>query len=147
MATRDWQTASSTLRVAAQLVDGIQEGLAERGFSDVRPVHGFAFAALSGDALTTAGLAAALNVTKQAAAQLVVHLVERGYITRQPDPRDARGQLLVMTERGHACTRAAEDAAADVVAGWRDQTDKATFGAFTQTLVAIATPGRLRPAW
>jgi len=76
--------AAAVLRVASQLVDGIQQGLARRGFDDVRPVHGFAFARISGARVTTSELAAHLGVTKQAAAQLVDHLVEHGYLRREP---------------------------------------------------------------
>jgi DNA-binding MarR family transcriptional regulator len=146
VAATDWQTAAATLRLARQLVDGIQEGLAARGFTDVRPAHGYVFAALSTD-MTTAGLAVALGITKQAAAQLVDTLVERGYLSRQPDPRDGRAQLIVLTERGHACTQAAEQAASDVVNGWHNQVSKADFAGFTHALHAIAKPGRLRPTW
>lgn len=147
MAATDWQTATATLRLAAQLVDGIQEGLVARGFTDVRPVHGFAFAALAGGETTTAELAVALNVTKQAAAQLVEHLVAHGYLTRQPNPRDGRAQFLVLTKRGHACTAAAAQAASEVVRGWHDDVPESTFAAFSRTLQTIARPGRLRPAW
>jgi DNA-binding MarR family transcriptional regulator len=143
----DWQTATSTLRVAAQLVEGVQGGLAAAGFTDVRPVHGFAFAALSGGDLTTSGLATEMGITKQAAAQLVEHLVEHQYVIRRSDPRDGRAQLLVLTDRGHACTAAAERAAAEVVAIWRRQATKEAFVGFAQTLAAIDDQGRLRPAW
>ncbi len=142
----DWQTAAATLRLAGQLVDGIQEGLAARGFTDIRPAHGYVFAALSTD-MTTAGLAVALGITKQGAGQLVDTLVERGYIRRQPDPRDGRAQLLVLTERGHACTQAAERAASDVVKSWHGQVSKADFAQFTHVLHTIAKPGPLRPPW
>lgn len=48
-----WETAGAVLRLARQLIDGIQEGLARRGFTDVRPAHGFAFVRISaGDART-----------------------------------------------------------------------------------------------
>jgi DNA-binding MarR family transcriptional regulator len=143
----DWHTATATLRLSAALVEGIQSGLATRGFDDVRPVHGFAFAALSGGDTTTSGLAAALGITKQAAAQLVDHLVARGYVTRVPAPHDGRARVIVLTERGHACTAAAEQAAAAVVDGWRRQLDPTTFDTFTHALGALAAPGRLRPIW
>lgn len=146
MAT-DWQIATATLRLSAALVDGIQSGLADRGFHDVRPVHGFAFAALSEGETTTSGLAAVLGTTKQAAAELVEHLVAHGYVTRTPAPRDRRAQLLVLTDRGHACTVAAEQAAADVVDAWRRQFEPSAFGAFARALTNLSKPGRLRPAW
>lgn len=142
-----WQTAQATLRLSASLVDGIQSGLAERGFDDVRPVHGFAFVELSAGDTTTSGLGAALGMSKQAAAQLVDHLIARGYVTRIPAPHDGRALLLVLTERGEACTAAAEKAAADVIDSWRQQLDPADFDSFTDALSSLARPGRLRPSW
>lgn len=147
MSVTDWQTAAGVLQISAQLVDGVQQGLAARGFGDVRPVHGFAFAAMSGRAVTTTELAAALSVSKQAAAQLVDHLVRCGYVTRRPDPRDGRALLLVLTGRGHACTAAAEAAAAEVVDGWRGRLPRTAFDGFLRTVTGIAEPGRLRPSW
>lgn len=143
----DWSTATALLRASAQLVDGVQQGLVERGFRDVRPVHGFAFAFLSTGPASASELAEHLAITKQAAGQLVDHLVDRGYLTRKPDPSDGRARLLVMTARGRACTRAAEQAAADVVAHWRAALPAREFRALESGLGKLATPGRLRPCW
>ncbi|MET3807350.1 DNA-binding MarR family transcriptional regulator [Nakamurella sp. UYEF19] len=113
----------------------------------MRPVHGFAFGVLSEGPTTTSGLAAALGTSKQAAAQLVDHLVQHGYLTRESDARDRRAQLLVVTARGHACTAAAEQSAAEVVQSWRESVPAQAFPVFVDVLHGIARPGRLRPAW
>lgn len=147
MAEDNWTTAAAVLRLASQLVDGIQEGLARRGFDDVRPAHGFAFARLSTGQATTADVAQHLGVTKQAASQLVDHLVTHGYVERQPDPRDARARLLVLTARGRACTLAAEQAATDTVEQWKAELTPETFATMQSALTNIARPGRLRPTW
>lgn len=145
--TDDWATAAAVLRIASRLVQGIQDGLVQRGFDDVRPVHGFAFARIGGGRVTTADLAAHLGVTKQAASQVVEHLVSRGYVRREDDPLDGRARLLVLTDRGRACTAAAEAAAGDVVVQWRSMLPAAPFVALQSALLAIAEPGPLRPAW
>ena len=142
-----WETAVAVLRLSSQLVDGIQEGLARRGFDDVRPAHGFAFARISEGDATTADVAEHLGVTKQAAAQLVEYLVDRGYVMRRPDERDARARLLLLTERGWACTTAAEAAAAETADGWRSQLGPPGFGQLQAAFKTITTPGRLRPSW
>lgn len=147
VSTDNWGTATAVLRLATELVDGVQQGLAERGFLDVRPVHGFAFARLSGAPATTAQLADHLGITKQATSELVAHLVGRGYLTRTPDPHDRRARLLVLTDRGHACTRAAEQAAADTVDQWNDKLTLQQQADLRSTLLVISSPGRLRPAW
>jgi DNA-binding MarR family transcriptional regulator len=147
MAGENWETAIAVLRVAGQLVDGVQEGLARRGFADVRPAHGFAFVRISAGDARTSDVAEHLGITKQAAAQMVGHLVAHGYVTRQTDTTDARAQLLLLTERGRACTAAAEVAAAETVEQWRSELDPPTLSRFQTALKTIARPGRLRPAW
>ncbi len=142
-----WETAVGLLRLASQLVDGVQEGLARRGFDDVRPAHGFAFVRISHGDATTADVAEHLGVTKQAAAQLVEYLVDHNYVVRQPHPRDARARLLVLTDRGIACTEAAEVAAAETVDQWRSQLGPREFAQLQASLRAITAPGRLRPSW
>lgn len=142
-----WATATAVLRLATDLVDGVQRGLAERGFTDVRPVHGFAFARLSEAPATTAQLAKHLSVTKQAASELVAQLVETGYVTRTPDPSDRRALLLTLTGRGHACTRAARQAATDTVDGWTSTLTARQRDELRAVLTTISSPGPLRPAW
>jgi DNA-binding MarR family transcriptional regulator len=143
----DPSLAGAVLRVASQLVDGIHEGMLSRGFDDVRPVHGFVFARLSGSPGTATDVAAHLGVTKQAAAKLVAHLVERGYLERREDPSDGRAWLLQLTDKGRSCTAAADEAAADVVRSWRGQLSPEQFKQLQQALHVLAVPGRLRPAW
>lgn len=143
----DWQTAASLLRLASGLVDGIQAGVASCGFPDVRPAHGFAFARISEGDATVTDLAVHLGVSKQAASQLVDQLAQRGYVRRAPDPRDARARLVVLTDRGVACTAAAHDAAAHVVAMWRDSLSTSDATVFSDVLRVLADGGSLRPAW
>lgn len=135
------------LRAATQVIDAIQRGVAERGFDDVRPAHGFAFVRISSGDATVADVAAHLGVTKQAASQLVEQLVQRGYVTREPDPRDRRARLLALTARGWECTRAAELAAAETTAGWERQLGAQDMAALHAALQAVVVPGTLRPAW
>lgn len=147
MITDAWATATAVLRLATELVEGIQTGLAERGFADLRPVHGFAFARLAGAPATTAQLAEHLGITKQATAELVAYLEQTGYLTRTPDPRDRRARLLVLTEHGHACTRAAQHAAAEAVDMWNKKLTDRQQTELRTTLATITSPGHLRPAW
>lgn len=136
------------LAAATSITDGVTAGLAERGFPDVRPAHGFAFVRISrpGGA-TVAELAAHLGVTKQAASQLTAQLVERGFVVREPDPRDGRSQVLRVTERGWACTRAAEQAGAATIAEWQERIGAEQMTALSHALQALGLTGPLRPAW
>jgi len=143
----NWAVATDVLLLAAQLTDAVQEGVALRGFRDVRPAHGFAFARISAGDATIADVAEYLGVTKQAAAQLVHQLEERGYVTRKAHPLDARASLLVLTRRGVACTVAAQDAASEAVERWRTALGEPQFRHLQRALRVITRPGPLRPSW
>lgn len=135
------------LQAAAQVVDHVQRAVEARGFADVRPAHGFAFARISAGDATVMEVAAHLGVTKQAASQLVQHLVTRGYVAREPDPRDGRARLLRLTERGLACTQAADQAARDLAQSWQQQVGSEAMNDVRQKLGSVVLPGPVRPAW
>nr|WP_095877267.1 MarR family winged helix-turn-helix transcriptional regulator [Streptomyces sp. TLI_235] len=135
------------LGLAADLVRSIDDGVRARGFDDLRPAHGFAFARLAPDGATVGDLAEHLGVTKQAASQMVEELVRKGYVERHPHPGDARARLVVLTERGWACTRAADEAAADAVRPWQQTLGDQRLRQLAADLAALAPSGRLRPAW
>jgi DNA-binding MarR family transcriptional regulator len=135
------------LGAARALVDGIDAGVRARGFTDVRPAHGFAFALLSSGRATAVDLARHLDITKQAASQMVDDLVAKGYVQRRPHPADARARLVVLTDRGWACTRAADEAAEEILRPWADALGSRRLSALRADLARIAAPGRLRPLW
>ena len=135
------------LSAARALVDGIDAGVRARGFADLRPAHGFAFVRLAGDGATVGQLAEHLDVTKQAASQMVEELVTKGYVERRPHPDDARARLIVLTPKGWACTRAADEAATELLRPWADALGPQRLAALRADLSRIATPGRVRPSW
>jgi DNA-binding MarR family transcriptional regulator len=135
------------LSAARALVDAIDAGVRARGFADLRPAHGFAFARLAGDGATVGQLAEHLDVTKQAASQMVEELVTKGYVERRRHPDDARARLIMLTAKGWACTRAADEAAAEALRPWADALGPHRLDALRADLSRIATPGRLRPTW
>jgi DNA-binding MarR family transcriptional regulator len=135
------------LALSGELVAGIQAGGAARGFDDIRPAHGFAFARLAPDGATGGELAEHLGVTKQAASQLVEELVRKGYVERRPHPTDARARLIVLSERGWACTRAADAAAVDTVRPWIDALGPERFHSLCADLARLAPRGPIRPTW
>ncbi|GGW48897.1 MarR family transcriptional regulator [Streptomyces lucensis JCM 4490] len=139
--------SAALLAVAGDLTHRINDGVVARGFTDIRPAHGFAFARLAPDGATATDLAAHLGVTKQAASQLVDEIVRKGYAERRPHPEDARARLIVLTGRGWACTRAAEEAAAEVVGRWAELLGEGEVRALRESLGRIAPYGPIRPAW
>jgi len=139
--------AVGLLSAGRALVDGISAGVRARGFDDLRPAHGFAFARLAPHGATITQLAAHLGVTRQAAAQLVDELLARGYVRRSRHPDDARARLITLTDRGWACTRAAEAATADAVRPWAAILGEQGLRALQDDLLRIAPHGPLRPTW
>ncbi|NEB02162.1 MarR family winged helix-turn-helix transcriptional regulator [Streptomyces sp. SID13726] len=137
---------AALLAAAGDLTQRINDGVVARGFEG-RPAYGFAFTRLAPDGATVTELAVHLGVTKQAASQLVEELVGKGYVERRPHPRDARARLVVLTERGWACTRAAEEAAAEAVRAWVDVLGESEVRALCDRLGRIAPYGPIRPAW
>lgn len=135
------------LRAATRLVDGIQVGMAERGFGDVRPSHGFAFTLIAGGGATTVDLAHHLGVSKQAASQMVAELESRGYVRRVAHPEDGRAKLVVLTERGAQCTRAATAASHDALRPWLQELGSDVADQLTSALQAYAGNGPIRPLW
>ncbi|WP_053849626.1 MarR family winged helix-turn-helix transcriptional regulator [Streptomyces sp. NRRL B-24085] len=138
--------SAALLAAAGDLTQRINDGVVARGF-EARPAWGFAFTRLAPDGATVTELAAHLGVTKQAASQLVDEIVRKGYAERRPHPGDARARLVVLTERGWACTRAAEEAAAEAVRAWVDVLGESEVRALRERLGRIAPYGPIRPAW
>ncbi|WP_225635728.1 MarR family winged helix-turn-helix transcriptional regulator [Streptomyces solaniscabiei] len=139
--------SAALLAAAGGLTQRIHEGVVARGFEGLRPAHGFAFTRIAPDGATVTDLAAHLGVTKQAASQLVDELVRKGYAERRPHPADARARLVVLTERGWACTRAAEEAAAEAVRGWTDVIGEGEVRTLYGLLARVAPNGPVRPSW
>ncbi|MFC5852352.1 MarR family winged helix-turn-helix transcriptional regulator [Streptomyces chlorus] len=139
--------SAALLAAAGGLTQRIHEGVVARGFEGLRPAHGFAFARLAPDGATVTDLAAHLGMTKQAASQLVDELVRKGYAERRTHPTDARARLVVLTESGWACTRAAEEAAAEAVRAWVDVLGEGEVRALRDRLLRVAPNGPVRPVW
>ncbi|MEV6773996.1 MarR family transcriptional regulator [Nocardia sp. NPDC051030] len=136
------------LAAAAEVTDAIHQGTVEAGFTDIRPSHGFAFVRMAPAGATVVEIAEHLGVTKQAASQLVDELVKKGYAERNPHPRDARAKLITLTERGWACTRAADAAAAGFTERWAAALGPAAAVELRNMLAHVVVPGRVRPsAW
>jgi DNA-binding MarR family transcriptional regulator len=139
--------AFGLLAASRALVDGISAGVSARGFDDLRPAHGFAFARLAAGGATITHLAEHLDVSRQAASQLVDELTAKGYVERHPHPADARARLITLTTKGWECTRAAEAATADAIRPWAAALGDKRLLALRDDLIRIAPHGPLRPTW
>ncbi|OXM69008.1 MULTISPECIES: MarR family winged helix-turn-helix transcriptional regulator [Amycolatopsis] len=135
------------------LMDEIHERLAEEGFGDIRPAHGFAFHFLSHRAATAVELGEHLGITKQAAVQLVDELATRGYVERRPHPTDRRSRLVVLTPRGWQCVDRVVALSKEAEARWANLIGDGDFARVHQGLSAFAAEAArhrrvtVRPVW
>jgi DNA-binding MarR family transcriptional regulator len=82
--------------------------LVQQGFDDLRPAHAAVFQYLDDTGTTVSVLAQRARMTKQAMAELVLHLEDHDYVARIPDPTDRRAKLVIPTERGLQVFRIAQ---------------------------------------
>jgi DNA-binding MarR family transcriptional regulator len=132
------------------LVDAAILELAAQGHGDVRPVQDFAMRAIAAGADNTSELGRRLAVSKQAAAKTVALLQERGYVTREPDPHDARRKRLQVTSRGFNVLRQGEAIFDELRKQWERQIGRAQLETLEAHLAALVgdSPGRLdTPGW
>jgi DNA-binding MarR family transcriptional regulator len=94
------------------------DALVQAGFEDMTVARGRIFQRLRPEGIRLTDLAEQAQVTKQAAAGIVDELERAGYITRVPDPSDARARLIRVAARGTAAVEAAAATVADVEAEW-----------------------------
>ena len=89
------------LRAGWQFVwSEIFAGVAAAGYDDVTPAHIGAFRYPTLDRQRPTELAAQLQITKQSVNDLLAHLEERGYVTREADPTDGRARVIRLTAKG-----------------------------------------------
>ncbi len=100
------------------VIDDLHKQLAARGYDDVRPAHGFAFQRLAPYGATGNEIAEFLDITKQAASEMVDYLAHHGYVVRLPHPTDRRGKIITLTDRGWSCIRETEAVLSQLEAQW-----------------------------
>jgi DNA-binding MarR family transcriptional regulator len=132
------------------LVDAATAELALRGYEDVRPVHDFAMRAIAGGADNASELGRRLSVSKQAAAKTIVVLQERGYVARDPDPRDARRMRLQVTPLGFEVLRTGEAIFDELRDQWERQIGAAQLASLEAHLAELVGDPPVRfdtPGW
>ena len=132
------------------LVDAAIAELAERGHEDVRPVHDFAMRAIAAGADSASELGRRLSITKQSAAKTIAVLQERGYVTRDTDPRDGRRKRLQVTALGFDVMRQGEAVFDELRDRWAQQIGAAELDRIEDHLAALAGAQPVRfdtPGW
>jgi DNA-binding MarR family transcriptional regulator len=136
-----------------QLIDGLHDGLQDRGWTDVRPAFGFVLLAARDQPTSVSELAALMGMTKQAASKLVDAMVSGGYIERGTDPQDGRQRPVTLTGRGEALLSAVEQVYVELEDGWAKLIGTSHLDRMRRDLMRILSdPGNgqlppVRPTW
>ena len=112
--------------------------LAEAGFDDVRRAHNAVFVHLRSGGMRLTELARAADMSKQAMAELVDDLVEKGYVVKRPDPTDGRAKLIDWGERGLESHRATMEAFAAIDAELADVVGEGEMDRLRSILLTLA---------
>ena len=99
--------------------------LAAHGHAVVRSAHSAVFQYLDDTGTTVSRLAERAQMTKQAMAELVLYLEQRGYVERVPDPSDRRAKLVRATPRGEQLYAIAREVVAEIEADWTERLGEA----------------------
>ncbi len=89
------------MRLAWQWVrEEIFLGVVAAGYDDVNRAHISLFRYPTLDRQRPTELADELQITKQSVNDLLGHLEQHGYLTREPDPSDGRARVVRLTPKG-----------------------------------------------
>jgi DNA-binding MarR family transcriptional regulator len=105
--------------VAASGAPHLRVAFAAAGLDGIRPAQSVALVPLAAGGLHASDLADRLGVSRQAVAQAIAGLERRNYVTRLPDPADARARLIELTPRGKQALRVMRSNALDLEKRWQ----------------------------
>ena len=108
------------------------------GHAEATMAQGRLFARIGDSGTRLTDLAEMAQVTKQTASFLVDQLERAGFVTREPDPRDARARLVVISAKGREVQRLAAEEERAVYEEWRAHLGDSDFRRLEDVL------GRLR---
>ena len=107
------------LRLAAQQWGtDMDAALREHGITGLTPAHAHVIPFVPLQGIQIGELARRAKVRKQSMAQSVELLTAAGFVTRRPDPRDGRANLIFLTEKGRALWPASRAAGERVEEDW-----------------------------
>ncbi|AFM18513.1 transcriptional regulator [Mycolicibacterium chubuense NBB4] len=115
----------------------VMAALARAGVADLTIAQSRVMQRLDPAGSRLTDLAEQARITKQTAGALVDQLERAGYVTRKPDPTDARARLVTLTERGGEVCRMAAAEVAQVEIEWRKHLGDNSFDALRGALISL----------
>ena len=112
----------------------VHQTLRDNGFADLTSAQVRIAQRLSHAGIRVTDLAEQARVTKQTAGALVDDLERHGYVTRTPDPSDARARLVVLSAKGLRLCAAAATEVATIERQWRAHLGERAYDQMHQSL-------------
>ncbi|OBH62839.1 MarR family winged helix-turn-helix transcriptional regulator [Mycobacterium sp. E2479] len=140
----DWQPTVPALvnLLAASGGPRLRAAFAATGLDGIRPAQAGALVPLAAGGLHASELADRLQVTRQAVAQAIAGLERHGYVTRVPNPLDARARIIELTPRGRQALRVMRSNAVALERRWERVLGRQRMGELRETLqMLLADPG------
>ncbi|GAA0493284.1 hypothetical protein Ade02nite_70190 [Paractinoplanes deccanensis] len=106
--------------------------------------------AIAAGADSASDLGRHLSIAKQSAAKTIAVLLERGYVVRQPDPRDARRKRLQVTPLGFEVMHQGEAIFDELRTQWERQLGAAELAILERQLTQLVGSAPIRfdtPGW
>ncbi len=134
-----WQPTVPVLvnMVAASGGPRLRAAFAAAGLDGIRPAQSVALVPLAAGGMHASALADRLRVSRQAVAQAVAGLERHGYVTRVPNPVDARARLIELTPRGRQALRIMRSHAVDLERKWEQVLGRRRLGELRETLQVL----------
>ncbi|KKC01610.1 MarR family winged helix-turn-helix transcriptional regulator, partial [Mycobacterium nebraskense] len=104
------------------------------GLDGIRPAQAVALVPLIAGGLHASDLADRLQVSRQAVAQAITGLERHGYVTRVPNPLDARARMIELTPRGRQALRVMRSNAVELEHRWEQVLGRQRLAELRETL-------------
>jgi DNA-binding MarR family transcriptional regulator len=113
------------------------EAVRAAGFDDLTLAQSRICQRLNREGMRITEIAEQAGVTKQTAGALVDELAAGGYVSRRPDPVDARARLVILTDRGEQLCAAAGAEIGEVEAEWQTHLGAKAYAELRSALAAL----------
>ena len=123
--------------VAASGAPHLRAAFAAAGLDGIRPAQSVALVPLAAGGLHASDLADQLRVSRQAVAQAIAGLERHRYVTRVPDPVDARARIIELTPRGRQALRVMRSNALDLEKRWQQTLGERRLGELREILQVL----------
>ena len=123
--------------LAASGAPRLRAAFAEAGLDGIRPAQSVALVPLVAGGLHASDLADRLRVSRQAVAQAIAALERHDYVTRVPDPDDARARIIELTPRGRHALRVMRSNALNSEKRWLEVLGERRLGELRKTLTML----------